>query len=119
MQCLKSDCMCPDTGFRVVVVDPEPLLKWPNNYGVWVDEFAAMGLDSCLELVWPRATVFLDSSEGGQRSGALQVDMLPDGRICLTAYVDCRFLSRPYGRVDRPKLKRMLLERCIANGKPQ
>lgn len=51
----------------MVVVDPEPLSKWPNNYGVWVDEFAAMGLDGCLELVWPKATVFLDSSQGGQR----------------------------------------------------
>ena len=28
----------------------------------------------------------------------------------------CRYLSRPYGRVDRPKLKRRLLERCIASG---
>lgn len=27
-----------------------------------------------------------------------------------------RYLSRPYGRVDRPKLKRRLLERCVAQG---
>lgn len=27
-----------------------------------------------------------------------------------------RYLSRPYGRVDRPKLKRRLLERSIASG---
>ena len=27
-----------------------------------------------------------------------------------------RYLSRPYGRVDRPKLKRRLLERCVASG---
>jgi hypothetical protein len=27
-----------------------------------------------------------------------------------------RFLDRPYGRVDRPKLKRTLLERCVAQG---
>lgn len=27
-----------------------------------------------------------------------------------------RYLSRPYGRVDRPKLKRRLLERCLAAG---
>ncbi len=27
-----------------------------------------------------------------------------------------RFLNRPYGRVDRPKLKRMLLQQCIDSG---
>ena len=27
-----------------------------------------------------------------------------------------RFLQRPYGRVDRPKLKRKLLERCVSAG---
>ena len=27
-----------------------------------------------------------------------------------------RYLARPYGRVDRPKLKRRLLERCVASG---
>ena len=26
-------------GFSVCVVDAEPLAHWPNNYGVWVDEF--------------------------------------------------------------------------------
>ena len=29
-----------------------------------------------------------------------------------------RFLRRPYGKVDRARLKRRLLERCIAQGKP-
>ena len=29
-----------------------------------------------------------------------------------------RFLKRPFGRVDRPKLKRKLLNRCAANGAP-
>ena len=29
-----------------------------------------------------------------------------------------RELARPYGRVDRARLKRMLLERCIAQGAP-
>lgn len=28
----------------------------------------------------------------------------------------CRFLKRPYGRVDRPKLKHKLLTRCAENG---
>ncbi len=33
--------------------------------GVWVDEFRAMGLDDCLDHVWDRAEVFLDSSPSG------------------------------------------------------
>ena len=48
-------------GYKVCVVDPAPLTHWPNNYGVWVDEFEAMGLDDCLEIVWPKAKVHLDS----------------------------------------------------------
>lgn len=80
-------------GYSVCVCDPEPLSPWPNNYGVWVDEFQAMGLTDCLEVIWPKAKVWLDNNEKGEK-----------------------FLSRPYGRVDRPKLKRKLLERCVANG---
>jgi len=33
--------------------------------GVWVDEFRAMGLDDCLDHVWERAEVFLDSGPTG------------------------------------------------------
>lgn len=80
-------------GFRVAVVDPDPLGQWINNYGVWTDEFEAMGLDDCFDVVWSSATVYLDSSKEGKRT-----------------------LSRPYARVDRPKLKRKLLEQCIHHG---
>lgn len=80
-------------GFRVAVVDPDPLGKWMNNYGVWTDEFEAMGLEDCFDVVWPSATVYLDSSGQGERT-----------------------LTRPYARVDRPKLKRKLLEQCIQHG---
>ena len=54
-------------GFKVCIVDPEPLNIWPNNYGVWVDEFKAMGLDDCLEHIWPRAKVFLNSQPDGEK----------------------------------------------------
>lgn len=80
-------------GYKVCIIDPAPLGIWPNNYGVWVDEFEAMGLGDCLEVIWPKAKVFLDSDNLG-----------------------AKFLDRPYGRVDRPKLKRTLLERCVAQG---
>lgn len=49
-------------GYKVCVVDPAPLAHWPNNYGVWVDEFEAMGLDDCLEIIWSKAKVHLDTS---------------------------------------------------------
>jgi lycopene beta-cyclase len=54
-------------GFKVVVIDPEPLGIWPNNYGVWVDEFDAMGLKDCLEVVWPKAKVWLDNDTKGEK----------------------------------------------------
>lgn len=54
-------------GFRVCIIDPAPLGIWPNNYGVWVDEFEAMGLGDCLEVIWPKAKVFLDSENLGEK----------------------------------------------------
>ena len=58
-------------GYKVCVVDPAPLAHWPNNYGVWVDEFAAMGLDDCLEITWPQAKVHLDSGKDDERCTTL------------------------------------------------
>lgn len=80
-------------GYKVCVVDPAPLAHWPNNYGVWVDEFEAMGLQDCLEIIWPKAKVHLDSGTEHER-----------------------YLYRPYGRVDRTKLKTKLLQRCVEHG---
>ncbi|KFM24907.1 Lycopene beta cyclase, chloroplastic [Auxenochlorella protothecoides] len=80
-------------GFRVVLVDPDPLGEWRNNYGVWCDEFEDMGLEDCFDTVWDRAVVYLDSGPDGQRS-----------------------LSRPYARVDRPRLKRKMLSECVRHG---
>lgn len=54
-------------GYKVCIIDPAPLGIWPNNYGVWVDEFEAMGLGDCLEVVWPKAKVFLDSDNLGAK----------------------------------------------------
>ena len=81
----RSVCMC----------DPEPDAPWPNNYGVWVDEFEAMGLEDCLEKVWPRAEVFLGLG--------------PDTNAA-------KELRRPYGRVNRVKLKARLQAECEAAG---
>ena len=51
------------SGYKVCIVDPYPLSLWPNNYGVWVDEFEAMGLDDCFQKVWSKADVFLDNNK--------------------------------------------------------
>eukprot|EP00899_Mesostigma_viride_P022213 jgi/Mesvir1/3176/Mv16334-RA.1 len=78
-------------GLSVLCIDPAPRSVWPNNYGVWVDEFEEMGFDDCFEKTWPQANVFLD--EGDERR-----------------------LSRPYARVDRFKLKRKILRQCCEHG---
>ncbi|GAX83195.1 hypothetical protein CEUSTIGMA_g10621.t1 [Chlamydomonas eustigma] len=80
-------------GYSVCVIDVDPMAKWINNYGVWVDEFQAMGLEDCLHIVWPKAKVWLDNHGLGEQ-----------------------FLNRPFGRVNRPKLKRKLLSKCKENG---
>lgn len=42
---------------------------WINNYGVWCDEFEAMGLEDCFKVVWPKAVVHLSNGEEGVRCG--------------------------------------------------
>ncbi|KAJ0973391.1 hypothetical protein J5N97_021350 [Dioscorea zingiberensis] len=78
-------------GLRVCCVDPSPLLLWPNNYGVWVDEFEAMNLTDTLDKVWPLTTVIIDDHK-------------------------TKHLDRPYGRVNRKALKTKLIEACASNG---
>jgi len=56
-----------EAGYTVCVVDPLPLGVWPNNYGVWVDEFEAMGLEDCLEVIWPKAKVWLENDSSGEK----------------------------------------------------
>ncbi|XP_066321363.1 lycopene beta cyclase, chloroplastic-like [Miscanthus floridulus] len=80
-----------EAGLSVCAIDPSPAVVWPNNYGVWVDEFEAMGLTHCLDTVWPSASVFIG-----------------DGRA--------KSLDRPYARVARGKLKSAMMDRCVANG---
>ena len=80
-------------GLRVALIDPTPLKRWQNNYGVWVDEFEDLGLTDCFNKVWPKAKVVID-------------DARPDG-------ID---LNRPYGQVNRIALKDKFLARCVAQG---
>ena len=46
-------------GVSVCLVGPES--KFTNNYGVWVDEFAALGLSHLLDVTWDESLCyFLD-----------------------------------------------------------
>ncbi|XP_078443255.1 lycopene cyclase [Wolffia australiana] len=78
-------------GLSVCCIDPSPQTIWPNNYGVWVDEFEAMGLLDCLDATWPGAAVHIDSATK-------------------------KLLHRPYGRVNRKQLKLKMMQNCVSNG---
>ncbi|XP_010558132.1 PREDICTED: lycopene beta cyclase, chloroplastic-like [Tarenaya hassleriana] len=80
-----------EAGLSVCSIDPSPRLIWPNNYGVWVDEFEAMDLLDCLDTTWSGAVVYVDDH--------VKKD-----------------LGRPYGRVNRKLLKSKMLQKCISNG---
>lgn len=80
-----------EAGLTVCSIDPSPKLIWPNNYGVWVDEFEAMDLLDCLDTTWSGAVVFIDDQTK-------------------------KDLGRPYGRVNRKQLKSKMLQKCISNG---
>ncbi|KAL6138022.1 hypothetical protein ACLB2K_063310 [Fragaria x ananassa] len=80
-----------EAGLSVCSIDPSPKLIWPNNYGVWVDEFEAMDLLDCLDTTWSGAVVFIDEHSK-------------------------KDLDRPYGRVNRKQLKSKMLQKCISNG---
>nr|ACM68702.1 lycopene beta-cyclase [Brassica rapa subsp. pekinensis] len=80
-----------EAGLSVYSIDPSPKLIWPNNYGVWVDEFEAMDLLDCLDTTWSGAVVYIN--DGAEKD-----------------------LSRPYGRVNRKQLKSKMLQKCITNG---
>eukprot|EP01018_Ginkgo_biloba_P041262 Gb_00055 [translate_table: standard] len=80
-----------EAGLSVCCIDPSPQSIWPNNYGVWVDEFEAMDLLDCLDTTWSGAVVYVDEKTK-------------------------KFLDRPYGRVNRRQLKSKMLKKCISNG---
>lgn len=78
-------------GIKVCCVDPSLLSMWPNNYGVWVDEFDNMGFQDCLDKTWPMASIYINDHK-------------------------TKYLDRAYGRVNRKQLKVTLLENCVSNG---
>lgn len=76
-------------GLSVALIGPDG--PFVNNYGVWVDEFAQLGLEHALDRVWQDAICYF--KEGGEVR-----------------------IGRAYGRVCRRRLRAHLLEQCAARG---
>jgi lycopene beta-cyclase len=79
-------------GCKVHVVDPAFDKPWPNNYGVWMDEADHFGYGECCDFVWKQAGVVFDEDT-------------PE-----------LVLERPYGRIDRKRLKARLVKECNEQG---
>lgn len=76
-------------GLNVGLVGPD--LPFVNNYGVWTDEFAALGLEDCIEQTWKDSAMYIEE----------------DSPI---------MIGRAYGRVSRTLLREELLRRCAEGG---
>ncbi|XP_021851843.1 lycopene epsilon cyclase, chloroplastic [Spinacia oleracea] len=76
-------------GLKVGLVGPD--LPFTNNYGVWEDEFRALGLGGCIEHVWRDTIVYIDD----------------DNPI---------YIGRSYGKVSRQLLHKELVHRCLESG---
>lgn len=76
-------------GLSVGIIGPD--LPFTNNYGVWEEEFAALGLENCIEHVWKETAVYLEGDNPIQ-------------------------MGRAYGRVSRHLLREELLRRCAEAG---
>eukprot|EP00850_Spirogloea_muscicola_P016434 SM000133S26800 [mRNA] locus=s133:113277:117083:- [translate_table: standard] len=76
-------------GLSVGLIGPDS--PFVNNYGVWVDEFQAIGLEDCLEQTWRDTAIYIDHDEP-------------------------TLVGRPYGRVGRHLLLQKLLQRCEEAG---
>ncbi|GER36543.1 lycopene beta-cyclase [Striga asiatica] len=88
---LRTADLISQHGIKVCCVDPSPLSAWPNNYGVWVDEFQSLGLEDCLDKTWPMTCIHINDQK-------------------------TKYLDRAYGRVNRNELKSKLLSGCADNG---
>ncbi|XP_022946860.1 lycopene epsilon cyclase, chloroplastic-like [Cucurbita moschata] len=76
-------------GLKVGLIGPD--LPFTNNYGVWEDEFNDLGLEGCIEHVWPDTVIYLDDK-------------------------DPVLIGRAYGRVSRHLLHEELLKKCTKSG---
>ena len=90
-------------GLKVALIDPKLYDQWPNNYGVWLEEWKNLesiigfSLEHCLVRRWPKTSLYCGGSHGIPIDEELSVD-------------------RTYARVDRIKLKEELFTRCQKSG---
>ena len=80
-----------ERGLRVAIIGTDT--PFTNNYGVWMDEFEATGLQATVEKVWEECACYF--GEG------------PDGRVSI---------KRAYGRLNRKEFRTALAKRCKAHG---
>jgi len=79
-----------ERGLRVASVSPTLERPWPNNYGIWLDEAAALDLLDVLDETWTTPQVLFDH---------MQPVTLP----------------RTYARVDNDRFFTQLRQRCDAH----
>ncbi|CAI5519438.1 unnamed protein product [Closterium sp. Naga37s-1] len=80
---------CAKRGLTVGLVGRDA--PFVNNYGVWLDDFKAIGLDHCIDQVWTDTILYTDSD------------------VPITT-------GRAYGRVERSRLHNELVLRCQQAG---
>mmetsp|Transcript_19578 Transcript_19578/g.46506 ORF Transcript_19578/g.46506 Transcript_19578/m.46506 type:complete len:691 (-) Transcript_19578:123-2195(-) len=88
--CAIAEAMAKE-GMRVAIVGP---IKgaWPNNYGVWMDEWEELGLPrSCVEYEYKTTRITIASDNSIE-------------------------IPRPYGKVSGQETRKYLLQRCAAAG---
>nr|ATD53292.1 lycopene beta-cyclase [Melanothamnus japonicus] len=78
--------LCSTHGLEVFVCDPSIDKKWPNNYGVWLDDIKPLNLESCTSNIWSKTSVYTSDEK-----------------------TEC---NRSYARIDREKLKNHFLSIC-------
>ena len=92
---LMSYLLAERQGLSVLLIDAAPERAWPNNYGVWQQEWDALermldlGLDDCVDHRWATTDCFF--------GGSWEIPL--DARTKL---------PRAYARVDRNALKKRL-----------
>lgn len=78
-------------GLEVGCMAPAHPSPWPNNYGLWADEIAGLGIEDCYERRWETASVY-------------------------TSITRLEELDRVYLRLDNEKLRSRLVDWCDHGG---
>ncbi|MFG0251976.1 MAG: lycopene cyclase family protein [Phycisphaerales bacterium JB038] len=78
-------------GLSVGCLAPSHPSPWPNNYGLWEDEIAGLGLSDCYDCRWEKPVVY-------------------------TSKTHAHDLDRVYLRLDNDKLRDRLIDWCDQGG---